>query len=189
MKKNLGVLPAVFPMPVLMIGTYNEDGSIDVMNAAWGMICGQNKIALFINKAHRTTENILRNKAFTVSIADKSHEKVADYFGIASAKKFADKFERSNFNVMRSPIVNAPIIDEFPVCMECDLAEEVQTDSFYCIVGTIRNTSADERVLTEDGKIDTVKVEALVFDPYQAGYYEVGAKVGQAFSDGKELLK
>ncbi len=141
MKKDLGIMPAVYPMPVLMVAAYDEQGRVNVMNAAWGMICGMDKIALFISEGHKTTQNILKTKAFTVSIADRDHMDVADYFGIATGNKTPDKFERTGYHAVRSNRVNAPVIDEFPVAMECELAEVVETETMYCIVGKIVNGS------------------------------------------------
>ena len=128
-KKDLGVVPAVYPMPVLIVAAYDKDGKVNAMNAAWGMICDMDKIALFISEGHKTTKNILESKAFTVAIADKAHMDVADYFGIASGNNTPDKFERTGYTAVKSQHVNAPIIDEFPVTMECELAEIVSTET------------------------------------------------------------
>ena len=127
MKKNLGVVQAVYPMPVLMVAAYDENGKVNAMNAAWGMICNEDRIALFIDEDHKTTQNLLKTKAFTVSIADQEHMDVADFFGIASGNKMEDKFERTGYTAIKSSFVNAPIIDEFPVVMECELAEVSET--------------------------------------------------------------
>ncbi|MGN1100668.1 MAG: flavin reductase family protein, partial [Huintestinicola sp.] len=129
MKKNLGVVQAVFPMPVLMVAAYGEDNKVNVMNAAWGMICNSDRIALFIDEEHKTTQNILKKKAFTVSIADKAHMDAADFFGIASGNKMPDKFERTGYTATKSEFVDAPVVDEFPIVMECELAEVVETES------------------------------------------------------------
>lgn len=188
MKKNLGVVPGVYPMPVLMIAAYDENGKVNAMNAAWGMICEMDKIALFIDEDHKTTQNILKTKAFTVSLADKAHMDVADFFGIATGNTMPDKFERTGYTAVKSEFVNAPIIDEFPVVMECELNEVVDTESFYCIVGKIVNTSADEAVLNEEGKVDPAKLNALIFDQFQMGYYVAGEKVGQAWDAGAHLM-
>ena len=189
MKKNLGVIPAVYPMPVLMVAAYDEGGTVNVMNAAWGMICGEDRIALFIDEEHKTTKNLLKTKAFTVSIADRAHMDVADFFGIATGNKMTDKFERTGYHAAKSEFVNAPIIEEFPVVMECELAEVAKTESFYCIVGKIVNTAAEETVLSENGKVDPAKLDALIFDQFQHGYYVSGEKVGEAWNAGAGLMK
>jgi len=189
MKKDLGVVPAVYPMPVLMIATYDENGKVDVMNAAWGMICGMDKIALCISEPHKTTKNIRKIGAFTVSIADAAHVKEADFFGIATGNTMEDKFERTGMTAVKSDNVNAPIVDEFPLTMECELAEIVETEHFHSVIGKIVNVKADESVLDENGKIDPTKLNALIFDQFRSGYYVTGEKAGQAWSSGKELMK
>ncbi|MBR1455001.1 MAG: flavin reductase family protein, partial [Lachnospiraceae bacterium] len=166
MRKDLGVIPAIYPMPVLMVSAYDENGVVNVMNAAWGMICDMDKIALFIDDEHKTTQNIRKVKAFTVSIADKDHMDVADFFGIATGNKMLNKFEYTGYHAKKSSKVNAPIIDEFPVCMECELAEIVDTENMFAVVGKIVNVNTDEKVLSENGKIDPSKLNALIFDQF-----------------------
>ncbi len=189
MKKDLGVIPAVYPMPVLIVAAYDEDGKVNAMNAAWGMICDMDRIALFISEGHKTTQNILHTKAFTVSLADRAHMDAADFFGIATGNKMADKFERSGCTAVPGTHVHAPIIEEFPVVMECELAEVSKTESFYCIVGKIINTAAEADVLDEKGKIDPAKTQALIFDQFRHGYYITGEQVGKAWNAGAALMK
>lgn len=189
MKKNLGVVQAVFPMPVLIVAAYDENGKVNAMNAAWGMICGSDRIALFIDEEHKTTQNILKTKAFTVSLADRAHVDVADFFGIATGNKMADKFERTGYHAAKSEFVNAPIIEEFPVVMECELVQVSDTPSFYAIVGKIVNTAAEESVLCENGKVDPSKLNALIFDQFQHGYYVAGEQVAKAWNAGAGLMK
>lgn len=189
MRKDLGVQPALFPMPVLMVAAYDENGTVNVMNAAWGTICDMDKIALIIDEDHKTTQNIRKVKAFTVSIADAAHMEDADFFGIATGNKMPDKFEKSGYHAVKSSFVNAPIITEFPVALECELAEIVQTDNLHAVVGKIVNVSAEEFVLSENGKIDPVKLNALIFDQFQSGYYVAGEKVGQAWNAGSAMMK
>lgn len=188
MKKDLGVLQAVYPMPVLMIATYDEAGKVDVMNAAWGNISAPDKIALFISEPHKTTKNIRKVKAFTVSLADEAHLKEADFFGIASGNNMEDKFERTGLTAVKSDKVNAPIIEEFPLVMECELAEIVETENLHAVVGKIVNVAAEESVISDNGKVDPAKLNAVVFDNFQSGYYTLGEKVGQAWSAGKVLM-
>lgn len=188
MKKDLGVQQAVYPMPVLMIATYDETGKVDVMNAAWGNICAPDKIALFISEPHKTTKNIRKVKAFTVSLADAAHIDEADFFGIASGNDMEDKFERTGFTARKSDKVNAPVIEEFPLVMECELAEIVETEHLHAVVGTIVNVAAEEAVLDENGKVDAAKLNALAFDNFRAGYYAMGEKAGQAWGNGKKLM-
>ena len=189
MKKDLGVLQAVYPMPVLMVAAYDENGKVNAMNAAWGMICNTDRIALFIDEDHRTTQNLLKTKAFAVALADRAHMDVADFFGIASGNKMDDKFERTGYHAVKSEFVNAPIIEEFPVVMECELFSVESNDSFYCIVGKIVNTAAEESVLDDEGKVDASKTDALMFDQFRNGYYTVGEHAGQAWNAGAGLMK
>ena len=124
MKKNIGVVPAVYPMPVLMVAAYDANEKVNVMNVAWGQICDMDKIILFIGEGKKTWLNIQESKAFTVALADEAHVDVADFFGIASGNKMNDKFERTGYHALKSDKVNAPIIEEFPVVMECELMKK-----------------------------------------------------------------
>ena len=189
MRKNIHNMPVVFPMPVLMIAAYDEDGTVCAMNAAWGMVSGRNTVALFIDEDHKTTKNIHISKAFTVALADEEHMAEADFFGIATGNKMPDKFARTGFHAEKSEFVNAPVITEFPVAMECELLEVVNTEYTHAIIGKVVNVSADEKVLGEDGRVVPEKVKALMFDQFRGGYYSVGEKVGQAWSAGKDLMK
>ena len=188
MKKDLGVVPAVFPMPVLAVATYGENETVDVMAAAWAMICEPDKIALFLDPRRKTVENILKRGAFTVSIADEAHIKEVDFFGMLSGHNSEDKFTRTHLTAAKSGRVDAPVIEELPVVMECTLAEVVDTEHIYCIVGRIVNTSAEEEVLDENGRIDGAALNALIYDEFRHGYYRTGTKAGQAFSDGKQYM-
>lgn len=188
MKKNLGAIPAVYPMPVLMVAAYDADGKTNVMNAAWGMICESDHIALFIDEEHKTTQNILSTRAFTVSIADREHMDVADFFGIASGNRMPDKFARTGYHARKSEFVNAPVVEEFPLVMECELAEVVEGEHMYAVVGRIVNVAAEECVLSENGKVDPAKLDALIFDQFQHGYYVAGERVGKAWNAGAGLM-
>ncbi len=189
MRKNLGVQPALFPMPVVIVAAYGADGNICAMNAAWAQISDMDKIALFIDADHKTTKNIMETKAFTVNIADVPNMAPADFFGIATGNKMPDKFERSGCHAEKSAFVNAPVITEFPVAIECELLEEIDTENMHAIVGKIINVSADENVVGDKDKIVPEKVNALIFDQYRSGYYAVGEKVGQAWNAGAGLMK
>lgn len=189
MKKDLGVKPFVFPMPVLMIATYCEDNSVDVMNMAWGGICDNNMVALNLDETHKTAENIKNRKAFTLSIADVSHIKEADYFGMVSGNDVKDKFAKSGLHAVKSKQVDAPIVEEFPLTLECKVVECQHGKSGFRVLGEIVNVLADENVLNEKGQVDPTKLNAFVFDQFQGGYYSIGEKVGQAWTSGKELVK
>lgn len=186
MRKRIKTTEVIFPMPVLMIATYNEDGSIDVMNAAWGMMLDRQHVVLNLTESHKTVTNIKNRKAFTVSIADAKHVVEADYFGVVSANNTPKKFEKSGLSATKSSLVDAPIINEFPLCMECEFIE-YQDDEYGCgVIGKIVNVTADEKVMNGD-KVDINKVDAIAFDPYTHGYYRVGERVGEAFKDGLKL--
>lgn len=189
MKKDLGVVQAVYPMPVLMVAAYDENKKVNVMNVAWGQICDEDKIILFIGEGKKTWLNIKASKAFTVALADEAHMDVADFFGIASGNKINDKFERTGYTAVESDKVHAPIIEEFPVVMECELVDMLDTEYVSGIVGKIVNVKAEETVLSDNGKVDPAKLHALIFDQFQHGYYVSGEKVGQAWNAGAGLMK
>lgn len=189
MKKDLGVKPYVFPMPVLMISTYDKDNVVDVMNMAWGGICAENMMSLNISENHKTAKNIKERGAFTISIADIAHIKEADYFGIASGNKVSDKFEHSGLTAIKSKKVDAPIIDEFPLTLECKVVEYKNEVYGFHVIGEIVGVLAEESVLDENGKVDPTKLNAFVFDQFQNGYYSIGEKVGQAWFEGLPLIK
>ena len=186
MRKKLDLTEGIFPMPVLMVATYNEDGSVNVMNAAWGTMQERDTVALNLTESHKTVENIKARGAFTVSIADAAHVVEADYFGVASGNQTPDKFARSGLHAEKSGLVDAPIITEFPLCLECKFIE-YQGDEFGIgVIGKVVNVTADERVMA-DGKVDMSLVDAIAFDPYTHGYYRVAQRVGDAFQDGLKL--
>lgn len=188
MRKQIKTTEAIFPMPVLMIATYNEDGSVNVMNAAWGTMLDRDMLVLNLTESHKTVKNIKARKAFTVSIADAPHVKEADYFGVVSGNNTKDKFESSGLTAGKSSMVDAPIINEFPICMECEFIE-YQDGPYGCgVVGKIVNVTADEKVMKDD-RVDVSLVRAIAFDPYTHGYYEVKERVGEAFKDGMQLKK
>ena len=188
MKREIGVQPALYPMPVLMIATYNEDDTVDVMNMAWGGICARDMVALNISRGHKTAKNLEARGAFTLSVADVAHLDESDYFGIASGNKVADKFERTGMTATKSSRVDAPVVDQYPITLECSVVEMQEQPYGLRVLGKIENVLADEAVLNEDGKIDPVKLNAFAFDQFQSGYYALGEKVGQAWNSGKRFM-
>ncbi|MCQ2592988.1 MAG: flavin reductase family protein [Treponema sp.] len=182
MKKNFGKQTYLYPMPVLIVGTYDENGHPDAMNAAWGGIHDTNQIGICLSAEHKTVKNLLKSKVFTVCIADEAHVKACDYVGIVSGNTVPDKFERAGFTATKGEFVNAPVINELPMCLECELVSYEEETG--CLVGNIINVSADESVLT-DGKIDVSKLKPITYDPVNHNYVGLGAIVGKAFSDGK----
>jgi len=184
MRKNFGAKPCVYPMPVFIISTYDENGVPNAMNAAWGGIAEENRISICLDQTHKTTANIVKKKAFVVSMATEDRVAECDYVGIVSGNDVPDKFERAGFHAVKSTKVDAPLIKELPMAMECEL---ISYDEKTCAMfGRIVNVCADESVLT-DGKIDPKKLNPITYDPVNHRYYALGEAVGNAFSDGKKL--
>lgn len=181
MRKDLGNKMNFLPLPVLMIGTYDKDGKANVMNAAWGGIHDYGKIYISLSK-HKTTENLELKKAFTVGFATKKTEKISDYFGVVSGNK-EDKIAKTGVHVTKSKFVDAPIIEEYPLTLECVV------DSFEDgeLIGKVVNCSVDEAYLDENGNIDVDKMEIITFDMTSNTYRALGDVVGEAFKDGLKL--
>lgn len=186
MKKSIEATEGIFPMPVLMVATYGEDNKIDVMNAAWGTMQEMDHVALNLTETHKTVENIKARKAFTVSIADAAHVAEADYFGIVSGHDEPEKFAKSGLTAVKSENVDAPVINEFPICLECEFIEYQHNEYGVGVIGKVVNVLCDEAVL-KDGKVDIDAVDAIAFDPYTLGYYRVGGRVGDAFGEGAKI--
>lgn len=182
MRKNLGVKPLLMPQPVLIVATYDENGKPNAMNAAWGGQCGANEIMLSLG-AHKTTENIEKTKAFTVSIANSEKIAACDYVGVVSAKDAPDKMEKAGFTVTKSEFVNAPVINELPMCLECELKEVLPGGKY---IGEIKNVSLCECAFSGDTP-DLAKIDPVVCDPLGHGYYKLGEKVADAFKTGFAL--
>lgn len=185
MRKNFGAKPILYPQPVFIIATYGEDGIPDAMNAAWGGISEEKEISMCISPEHKTTANILARGAFTVSMADVDHVTACDYVGIVSGNDVPDKFARAGFHATKSTFVDAPLIEELPLAVECRL---ISYDADSCrLVGEIVNVCADERILDAAGKIDPAKLRPITYDPMHHDYLVLGVKVGNAFHDGAAL--
>ena len=185
MRKNFGAKPYTYPQPVFIIATYGEDGTPDAMNAAWGGISEANEISMCLSAGHKTVKNILARKAFTVSMADAAHVVECDYVGVVSGNDVPDKLPKAGFHTSKSEFVDAPLIDELAMAVECRL---ISYDPESCrLVGEIVNVSVDESVLTADGKVDVAKLAPIVFDPMNNAYHQLGEKVGNAFKDGLQL--
>ncbi|MBQ7420778.1 MAG: flavin reductase family protein [Prevotella sp.] len=176
-RKNFGGDSAVItPLPAIMIATYDADENPDVMMAAWGGQCGPKHICFNLS-AHKTTENIRLKQAFTVSFASKDNVKESDYFGLVSANDVSDKVTKAGFTVTKSPNVDAPIVNEYPLTLECKVVEIQEHENGGArVVGEVVNMSADERILNEDGKVDLGKLQPVVFDSSDKTYRVVGEK-------------
>ncbi len=185
MRKDFGAKPMCYPMPVYVIGSYNEDGTPNAMTAAWGGISEESEISICISEDHKSTENIRRTGAFTVAMATAPMCKACDYVGIVSGKDVPDKFQKAGFTAEKSALVNAPIIRELPMRLECKLKSY---DAESCrLVGEIVNVSADEAVLDGEGNVDVEKLRPVCFDPTGHKYHVLGESVGKAFQDGAAL--
>lgn len=185
MRKNLGAKAILYPMPVLIIGTYDEKGTPNAMNAAWGGISEEKEISICVSDDHKTAENVVKSGAFTVSVADKNNVVAADYVGIVSGNDVPDKIAKCGWTAEKSEKVNAPLFRELPMALECKL---ISFDKETCrLVGEIVNVSADEGILDEKGRIDLSKFSPITYDPVGHTYRALGEAVGKAFSDGKKL--
>lgn len=184
MKKNFGSNPWFYPLPVLIIATYDENGNADAMNAAWGGLYDSDMVELCLSAGHKTTKNIKEKGAFTVSFADAAHVAASDYVGLVSGNNTPDKMEKAGFTTEKSSFVDAPVIKELPVVLECELVRFTEEGN---VLGKIVNVAADESVLNENNSIDLTKFRPIVFEPVESGYYVVGEKVGAAFEDGNRL--
>lgn len=184
MRKNFGAKTWLYPMPVLMIGTYDENGSPNLMNAAWGGVYDTDQVMICLSHDHKTTDNIKKSGAFTVSFATASTVVPCDYVGIVSANDVPDKFARAGFHATRSEFVNAPVIDELPMTLECRL---IKFNEDGICVGEIVNISAEESIIDENGKIDAKRLDPIMYDGVTHAYWNFGEQVGKAFSDGKKI--
>lgn len=185
MRNNLGAKPYTYPQPVFILSAFDENGVPNAMNAAWGGISDDKQITMCISASHKTLKNILLKKAFTVSMGDLENLTACDYVGIVSGNNTPDKFEKAGFHAIKSEFVDAPLIKELPVAVECRL---ISYDKETCqLVGEIVNVSVDESVIDENGNVDINKVKPIMFDPFNNAYAVIEKNVGKAFSDGKKL--
>lgn len=184
MRKNFGAKTWMFPLPVLIVGSYDGEGQPDAMNAAWGGVYDTDQVILCLSEGHRTTKNIKARGAFTVSFGDAAHAAACDYVGLVSANDTPDKMERAGFHTVKSEFVDAPVIEELPVTLECRLVK-IGEDGH--VIGQIVNVSAEESVLGEDGAIDAERFAPLAFDPARNVYRKIGGAAGKAFADGYAL--
>lgn len=184
MRKNFGSKSWFYPLPVLIIGTYGEDGIPDAMNAVWGGLYDADKVVLCLSAGHKTTQNIKARGAFTVSFADKDHVVAADYVGIVSANSQPGKMAAAGLHTTKSAFVDAPLIDELPVTLECRFLKVNEDGN---IIGQIVNVSIDDSVLDQEERLDLSKFRPIAYEPSRNGYHVLGERVGSAFSDGAKL--
>ncbi len=185
MRKNFGAKTWLYPMPVLIVSAYDENQKANCMNAAWGGISEENQIMICLDDSHKTTANIIKTNAFTVGVGTENTVVQCDYVGIVSGNKEGEKIKKAGFTTIKSSFVNAPIINELPFALECEV---IRYDKNTCaLLGKIVNVSIDESVLDEKGKVDVEKLAPIIYDSVNHTYRKVGKVVGKAFSDGKKL--
>ena len=187
--KDFGVKPYLFPMPTYMIGTYNEDDSVDVMMMAWGGICAEDMVALNLESDHKTVENLKARGAFTLAVPGRDTLVESDYLGLVSGAKVPDKFARTGLHAEKSSRVDAPVITEYPLTLECRVLEMQEQRYGLRVLGEIVNVLADEKLLDEQGRIDCGRIGAFLFDQVSFDYYAVGEVCGRAWHSGAPLLK
>ena len=186
MKKKITNSKSIFPMPVLLVATYNEDNTVNVMNAAWGTMISRDQVLLILSKSRKTVENILKRNAFTISIPSSKYTTEADYFGVVSGNNIENKLAHANLTSTKSNNIDAPIINELPVSLECTFIKYHEDEYIEGVIAKVENIYADESVITND-KIDASLLKAITYNSYTNEYYEVSNKVGNAFKDGLKL--
>lgn len=188
MKKSLGEM-MIFPQPVMLISTYDENGNEDVMNVAWGGQCGPKQISMSLSKAaaHQTTVNLEKQKAFTIAYADKEHLVQADYVGLVSGKNTPDKMAKSGFTFVKSPVVNAPVIQQLPLSVSCKVISMKEEYGEIRVVGEVIDASADDAVIDENGNVNLDALDLISLDAASGKYRRIGESVGRAFHDGGKL--
>ena len=184
-RKNLKAKAYIYPLPVLIIGTYDENGVPNAMNAAWGTVCDTAQVAIVLSAGHKTVQNLLKSKEFTVSIADENNVTQSDYVGLVSGNQTPEKLQKTGWTIEKGEFVNAPIIQELPLALECKLVS-YDEDTEICI-GEVVNVSADERILDENGKVDVRKLRPICYASEVREYFALGPSVGKAFLDGLKL--
>ena len=185
--KSYNPKPWMLPQTVLIIGTYDNEGRPNAMNAAWSGQWDTTEIMISMG-IHATTDNLNRNGEFTIAFATTETMLAADYVGIVSAKKEPDKIKKTGWNVVKASHVNAPVFTDFPMTMECKIKEKIgESASGYYIIAEIVNILVDEKYIADDGQPDVEKMHLITFDPIHHNYIQLGAKVGNAFADGNKL--
>lgn len=185
--KSFGQKAWVLPQPVLIIGTYNSDGTANAMNAAWGGQWDAKEIMISMG-AHATTENLARCPEFTVAFATRDTMVASDFVGIVSAKNDPQKMQKTGWQIVKAENVNAPVFTNFPMTLECRILRKIdETEEGYYIVAEIVNVLVDEKYLATDGKPDVESMQLIAYDPVHHGYMLVGERIGNAFADGKKL--
>ncbi len=189
MKVQLKAAPYLFPMPVQMIATYNEDGTIDIMNAAWGGILDNDLLVLSLDESHKTSANIKRNKAFTLSLGNVHYAKECDYLGIVSGNVDPKKAEKAGFHTEKSKNVNAPIIKELPLALECEVAKITNDEFGFLVYGRIKSVMVEKGAIDEKGQILIDALDPIMWNQIDSHYYTIGKEIGKGFQIGKEFIQ
>lgn len=184
MRKDFGTQPWFYPLPVLIVASYDENGVANAMNAAWGGLYDRNLVELCLSAGHKTTQNILKKEAFTISFANEDNVVACDYVGLVSQNNESDKLSKAGFTTIKSSYVNAPIINELPMSLECRFIKQTENGN---IIGEIINVNAEEEILDANGNIDIKKLKPISYDPVRNEYISMGNCVGHAFRDGNKL--
>lgn len=185
--KSFGKKPWILPQPVLIIGTYDEDGKANAMNAAWGGQWDMHEIMISLG-SHKTTENLARNPEFTVAFATAETLVAADYVGIASGRNTPDKIAKTGWTAEQAPNVCAPVFREFPMTLECRVKQKLdESEAGYYLIAEIVNVLCDEKYLSDDGNPDVESMDLITYDPVHHTYIRMGETEGKAFADGKQL--
>lgn len=187
MRKNLGNKTIICPLPVFIIATYDENGIPNAMNAAWGTQWNYHEVSILLGP-HKTTDNLKLKKAFTLAFATQSTLEISDYFGVESGKNI-NKIEKAGVHIEKSRFVDAPIILEYPLVLECEVVEMRPVDEDFQVIGRVVNMTADESILNENGEPDIGKMNLLTFDSSANIYRLVGEEIGQAFKAGMVIKK
>ena len=185
MRKNFGPKPLLYPQPVFIVAAYDENGKANAMNAAWGGVADSDKIMICISPGHKTTKNIFLKNEFTVSMGTADQVVACDYVGMESGNNVPDKMEKAGFHTSKAEFVDAPLIDELPMALECKLLSYDKEE--HILIAQVVNVNADESVLNEEGKVDIAKLRPIAFDAMNHAYVTLGEKVGNAFKDGAAL--
>lgn len=184
-RKNFGAKPFSYPQPVLIIAAYGENDVPSAMNAAWGGISDYKEISMDLSKGHKTVKDLRERGAFTVSMGTLSQMVACDYVGVVSGNKVPDKVAKAGWHVEKSSFVDAPLIKELPLALECKLISYDEETGI--LKGEIVNVSVDESILDEEGRVDVKKLQPITFDPFNNKYIVLGETVGDAFKIGLSL--
>jgi flavin reductase (DIM6/NTAB) family NADH-FMN oxidoreductase RutF len=187
MKKSIGAKTLIFPTPVWCVGSYDTNGNPNVMTIAWGGICCSQPpcVTISLRKATYTYGNIMERKAYTISVPPERYVQEADFFGLASGRD-VDKFKVTNLTPVKSELVDAPYVGEFPMILECRVIHHYEIGLHTHFIGEILDVKVDEEMLTDEGKPDIGKIRPVVFSPQVAQYHRIGGLIGKAFEIGRK---